>query len=124
MAYGRTAVIKTQHQLQATAGRVLLGSSAGWMSLHAALPYGHSDGRGTCFWASCQHKPAGLFGVTKSELSACKQAICTVFSHKEAFNIREALTLLIPRLLLASSWVTQGHLPLRINQQQNLPNSK
>lgn len=36
--------------------------------------------------ASCQHTPAGVFGVTKSELSPRKQAICTVFSDKKALG--------------------------------------
>lgn len=64
-------MIKTQRELQATAGRVLLGSSAGWMSLHSSrmdtrMAEAHVS------QASCQHKPAGVFGVTKSELSPCK----------------------------------------------------
>lgn len=53
--------------------------------------------------ASCQHKPAGVFGVTKSAFSPRKNAICTVFSHKKALDKKEALILLIPRLLMGNT---------------------
>lgn len=120
MAYGHRAVIKTQKhsvnsrplQAVSSSGALLGGCHPTQRRTDTLMAEAHVSE------ASCQHKPAGVFGVTKSELPPCKQAICTGFSHKKVLDKREALTLPIPRLLLASSWVTRGHLLLRINQHR------